>query len=145
MNWTNALLGGGVLYLALRRKTPSAAEVAALTQNWLDTVCSHNPAAVTALYAPDGVLVGTVAERIKRGRPDIRTYFDMFLAKEGLCGQVTSDTVQSFPGWAIHSGMYTFAWTENCEPTTVPARFTFVYVQTPYGWRIANHHSSALP
>jgi uncharacterized protein (TIGR02246 family) len=124
----------------------SARDVVALTSNWVATVCRHNPAAVAALYAPDGVLVGTVAQRIKQGRADIKTYFNTFLRKDGICGQFNSHLVQSYPGWAVHSGTYTFAWRENGRVVEVPARFTFVWCDVPgEGWRIANHHSSALP
>lgn len=120
----------------------SPGQVRALTANWVRTVCTHNPQAVVQLYAPDGVLVGTVAQRIKQGRPDIKSYFDMFLAKPNLCGSFYGpDVVQTYPGYAIHSGTYLFSWTG----TEVAARFTFVYCWTPEGWKIANHHSSALP
>jgi uncharacterized protein (TIGR02246 family) len=117
----------------------------ALSQRWLDTVCHHNPAAVTALYAEDAVLVGTVAQKIKQGRPAIKTYFDKFLAKKDLCGRFTAHLVQAYPGWAIHSGTYVFEWVEGGKRVVVPARFTFVWVATKDGWKIANHHSSALP
>tara|TARA_R110002167_G_scaffold273121_1_gene479450 strand:+ start:57 stop:269 length:213 start_codon:yes stop_codon:yes gene_type:complete len=36
-------------------------------QNWLDTVCKHNPADIVKLYAPDGVLLGTVAKTSRLG------------------------------------------------------------------------------
>jgi uncharacterized protein (TIGR02246 family) len=117
----------------------------ALSQHWLAAVCQHDPAAVAALYAPNGVLVGTVAQRIKQGRADIQGYFVRFLAKTGLCGRFTSHLVQPYPGWTIHSGTYVFEWSERGRRITVPARYTFVWVQTPEGWKIANHHSSALP
>ena len=120
----------------------SESQVRALSTNWLQTVCTHNPAAVVSLYAKDGVLVGTVAQRIKQGRADIKTYFDMFLAKPNLCGVFYGpDVVQSSKGYAIHSGTYLFSFAGQ----EVPARFTFVYCWTPQGWKIANHHSSALP
>ena len=120
----------------------NAQQVRALSQNWLATVCKHSPAAVVSLYAPEGVLVGTVAQRIKQGRADIKTYFDTFLTKPNLCGSfVGSDVVQSYPMWAIHTGNYVFRWNGG----EVLARYTFVYCWTREGWKIANHHSSALP
>jgi hypothetical protein len=41
-------------------------QIIALTHSRLAAVCRRNPAAVAAMYAPDGVLVGTVAQRIKQ-------------------------------------------------------------------------------
>jgi uncharacterized protein (TIGR02246 family) len=133
-------------------------DVRALGEQWMSAVCSRDPNAVVRLYAPDAVLVGTVAQRIKQSRADIRTYFERFLAKDGLCGQFDSHLTQTFPStnhtWSspqgqphmvIHSGTYTFAWRVGQRMTKVPARFTFVWVKLPEGWRIANHHSSVLP
>lgn len=117
----------------------------ALSAAWMSAVCAHDVRQVVSMYAADGVLVGTVAQRIKQGRPDIKLYFDRFLAKPGLCGRFDSHLLQNYAGWGIHSGTYTFAWTENGRPVVVPARYTFVWKGTPEGWRIANHHSSALP
>lgn len=124
---------------------PSDAEVMGWSDEWIQTVCRHNPNEVILRYAEDGVLVGTVAQKIKQGRAEIKTYFDMFLAKKDLCGTYTSHLVQAYDDWAIDSGTYTFTWKEGGKQVVVPARFTFVYRKTDEGWKIANHHSSALP
>ena len=47
--------------------------------------------------------------------------------------------------WGIHTGTYTFKWYEDGRQVVVPARYTIVWTMTPDGWRITNHHSSALP
>ena len=79
--------------------------------HWLKTVCAGNPAAVVALYAPDGILIGTVAQKIKCGRRAIRGYFDMFLKKPNLCGVIHETIYQHpAPGVCIASGTYTFSW-----------------------------------
>ena len=144
---TAALIGGGTYYAVNHFISPrlNPHQVHKLTQNWLRTVCRHNPIAVASLYAPDGILVGTVAQRIKQTPAEIKTYFDTFLAKDGICGNVTSSITQEYPGWAIDTGTYTFEWSENGKRVQVPARYTFVWRLTPKGWKIANHHSSALP
>jgi uncharacterized protein (TIGR02246 family) len=120
-------------------------EIIALGELWLQTVCGHDPAAVTALYAPDAVLVGTVAQTVKQGQREIKKYFNTFLTKENLCGEFQTHVLQRYRGWAIDSGLYVFQWEEDGVRTTLPARFSFVYRKTPHGWKIANHHSSALP
>ena len=109
-------------------------------------VCRHDREAVIGHYTEKGVLVGTVAQRIKFGHADIRKYFTRFLAKDGLKGKFgASSIVQRHLDWGIHTGTYTFTWRENGQPVVVPARYTFVWTLTPVGWRITNHHSSALP
>mgnify|MGYP003146750008 CR=1 FL=1 len=133
-------------YLKSRHPVPTKEQIIGLSDQWLMAVCSHNATAVADKYASNGILVGTVAERIKVGRKDIKTYFDRFLQKPALCGRFENHIVQLFDGLAINSGTYTFGWKEGEEEVFVPARFTFVYCYTPAdGWKIANHHSSALP
>ena len=144
---TAAIIGGGAYYVLDHFRSPilEPSQVRELTRHWLAAVCAHNPAAVAALYASDGILVGTVAQRIKQGPREIKTYFNTFLSNEGICGNITSSITQEYPGVVIDTGTYTFEWTENGKRIQVPARYTFVWRKTPKGWKIANHHSSALP
>jgi len=114
-------------------------------QNWLDTVCNHNPADIVKLYAPDGVLLGTVAKNIKIGRSEIKKYFDMFVKKKP-CGMITSMNVQRYGAVAIVDGTYTFELkSDKGGREKVPARYTFVLRQIDNKWYIATHHSSAQP
>jgi len=110
-------------------------------QHWLDTLCLHNPEAVTNLYNHDGVLLGTLADSIKYGRAEIRTYFDTFVQKEP-CGVITSISSINYGNVAIVNGTYTF---ELDGGEKVLARFTFVLKKTLTGWLINTHHSSIQP
>ena len=135
-----------------RKNTPETTKQ--FIQKWIDTVCQHNPQAIVDLYAPDGVLLGTVADNMKVGRQQIIEYFNMFVQKKP-CGQLTQINVQNFgPNYAIADGTYTFELTnEDGKVDSVPARFTFVLRKvvggpnTPNrgGWVIASHHSSKQP
>ena len=49
--------------------------ISTLVQNWLNTLAMHDPLDVVHLYAPDGILLGTIAENIKVGRDEIRSLF----------------------------------------------------------------------
>jgi uncharacterized protein (TIGR02246 family) len=113
-------------------------------QFWLDTLCQHDPEAVVNLYIPEGVLLGTLAENIKYGRPEIRTYFDTFVTKKP-CGVITSMSSVTYDSVAVVNGTYLFELEENGESLQVPARFTFVLVMREGGWLIDTHHSSAQP
>ena len=46
---------------------------------------------------------------------------------------------------AINSGYYTFSWIKDGETKSLPARYTFTYVNDGGRWLIVDHHSSALP
>ena len=148
MNFLGPALGAATTYAVMKASAPSKPTpqfVAQLGNNWLAAVCSHDPVRVTDLYCMDGILIGTVAQQIKRGRPEIRSYFDEFLTNKGICGAFDSRIIQTYPGWGIDSGTYTFRWTQDGEEVVVPARYSFVYRLTPGGWKIQNHHSSAIP
>ena len=149
-------LGGVVAYkmwCAYEAKQNNPEVIEEVIQNWLDTVCRHNPQDIVDLYASDGVLLGTVAKTMKVGRAEIIEYFNMFVEKRP-CGKFTEINVQNFGNnYAVADGTYTFKLTEDGETTEVPARFTFVLRKvvggpnTPNrgGWLIASHHSSANP
>jgi uncharacterized protein (TIGR02246 family) len=127
--------------LSVFNQRPSAQ---AFVQHWLDTVCTHNPIAITNLYLTDGVLLGTVAENIKYGQGEIRSYFDMFVQKQP-CGVITSISSADYHGVSVVNGNYVFELNEGGTISQVPARFTFVLKQVGGGWRIDTHHSSAQP
>ena len=123
--------------LSLFNQRPSAE---AFVQHWLDTVCSHDPLAITNLYLSDGVLLGTVAKTIKYGQSQIRSYFDMFVQKQP-CGVITSISSATYNDIAVVNGTYTF----DVEGEKVPARFTFVLKNVGHNWMIDTLHSSVQP
>lgn len=131
-------------------------EIRKLTERWLYTInhrMGPEPEKVTAeLYARQGILVGTLAEEIYKGRTEIEQYFKHFFTKPGLRGEISTrhesyvQLFRSHPGIAINSGMYTFFWKEGNVEKPHLARFTFVYEQQANGyWLIVNHHSSLQP
>jgi uncharacterized protein (TIGR02246 family) len=114
-------------------------------QHWLDTVCKHNANDIVNLYAPDGVLLGTVAKTIKNGHGELMQYFNMFVTKQP-CGEIDSYYVQDYGDIAIVDGTYTFELNNDYGGRdSVPARFTFVLRKINGGWKIATHHSSVNP
>ena len=140
--------GLAVLYLyhqnKKRQNNPTA--IKKVIQNWLDTVCKHNPQAIVDLYAKDGVLLGTVAETMKVGRERIAEYFNMFVEKKP-CGVFTEVNIQNFGSdYAVADGTYDFTLVnEEGEKDVLSARFTFVVRKIDGVWKIASHHSSVNP
>tara|TARA_R110000851_G_scaffold86327_5_gene187464 strand:+ start:13702 stop:14076 length:375 start_codon:yes stop_codon:yes gene_type:complete len=114
-------------------------------QHWVDTVCKHNARDIVNLYAPDGILLGTVAENIKDGQTEIMEYFDMFVTKKP-CGVIDTYYVQEYGDIAIVDGTYTFELNDDYgSRDSVPARYTFVLRKVNGEWKIATHHSSVNP
>lgn len=105
---------------------------------WMQTLCEGSVDQVLALYTPGAVLLPTYDDRILRGHRQLRSYFEAFTQRPGLCGRI-DEVVEQGP---VHSGIYTFRWRENGRRMQVVARFTFVF--TPSG-QICTHHSSVLP
>jgi uncharacterized protein (TIGR02246 family) len=138
------MFGHNTLGIPMDNKLLARPSAQDFIQTWLDTVCTHDPLAITNLYLSDGVLLGTVAQTIKYGQSEIRSYFDMFVQKKP-CGIITSISSSEYHGVAVVNGTYVFELTDDGETTQVPARFTFVLKQMGNGWLIDTHHSSAQP
>jgi uncharacterized protein (TIGR02246 family) len=117
-----------------------------LVLNWLETLCTGNVDKVVSLYATDGVLLGTVAESIAQGKPQIRKYFEMF-TKSQPCGKITSIIEQDLGAIKVFDGTYDFNLTDpdTGVKSTVSARYTFVFQYVAGSWLIATHHSSKNP
>jgi|TARA_R110000824_G_scaffold25139_1_gene87854 uncharacterized protein (TIGR02246 family) len=139
-------LGVYTAYKFMLRKQNNPETIKKVIQNWLDTVCKHNPQAIVDLYAPDGVLLGTVAKTMKVGRNEIIGYFNMFVEKQP-CGIFKQVNIQNFGSdYAVADGTYDFnLLNDEGEKDVVAARFTFVLRKIKGVWKIAAHHSSVNP
>ena len=119
--------------------------VSDLVKTWINTLATFNPEAVVNLYAPDGILLGTIAENIKVGRDEILTYFNMFVQKQPV-GMINTMYIQDGGSCKVADGIYTFTLTDSLgKKTEVIARYTFVFKQYMDEWKIASHHSSKQP
>jgi len=119
----------------------SDVEIAKLFDRWNSAVQSGDPKKVTKLYDEKAILLPTVSNKVRHNHSEIEDYFRHFLAK-GPRGKIYESNVRFFGDIAINSGLYIFTF-ENGE--IVKARFTFVYAHKGEGWRIVEHHSSAMP
>ena len=113
-------------------------------ENWLKIVSKHKPKDIVNLYTKDGVLLGTLADNIKKGRGHVIEYFNEFVKKKPT-GEITSFFVQESKDFAIVDGTYTFHLIDNGQLDSIPARFTFVLKNMNGKWLIATHHSSKQP
>ena len=127
--------------------SPSSA-VRSLPTVWAQAVSKGEVGPVLALYAPNAVLVPTFSRTILRGAPELSQYFREFLARPGLRCRIDNELVQDIsPTCQVTSGDYTFSQRLRGKGRKViRARFTYVLARDNKGaWKIATHHSSALP
>ncbi len=113
-----------------------------LFARWNAALATGNPDAVTSLYADDAILLPTVSNQVRHNHEEIRDYFVSFLAKEPQ-GVIDEANVRFLAdNLAINSGVYTFTFGNGDQVT---ARFTYLYRLIDGVWKIAEHHSSAMP
>ena len=117
-------------------------EVLGLFDQWNAALATLDPDAVTALYTENGILLPTVSNQVRQNPEEIRDYFVAFLKKSPQ-GKIDEANVRILSDThATNSGVYTFTFGDG---STVTARFSYLYVQTDGGWKIMQHHSSAMP
>jgi uncharacterized protein (TIGR02246 family) len=118
------------------------ADVLGLFDQWNTALSTLNPDTVTALYADNAVLLPTVSNQVRHNHEEIRDYFVGFLQKspqsvvDEFNVNILSDT------HVTNSGVYTFTFGDGSK---VSARFSYLYVASDDGWKILQHHSSAMP
>ena len=125
--------------------SPTArAEIAALLSQWCAALESGNATQVTALYAEDATLLPTISNQTRNSLPEIRAYFDQFMALRPKA-RMRTQNISVYERIAINSGVYSFQTTTDGVTRDLVCRFTFVYRKDPTGWRIIEHHSSMMP
>ena len=53
--------------------------------------------------------------------------------------------IRIYGSTAVNTGYYTFSFVRDGEARTLPARYSFTYVNQGKNWMIVDHHSSAMP
>ena len=166
-------------------------EVAAQFDLWNSTLQTGDPEKVASLYAPDGVLLPTVSNKVRPDHASKVDYFTAFLKLKPF-GTINESHVRFLnpqKTLAANSGVYTFklqkedgpaevrlgalcwaapglrcAWQRFgatcllrfllCLPSHPPsassapqvqARYSYIYRKIDGVWKIAEHHSSAMP
>src|SRR5262245_64282980 len=121
-------------------------DVAAATAKWGEVLAQQNPDTITALYAKDGVLWGTLSPTVRTGPEPIRAYF---VAAFGALPQIKvtfgDQLIRVYGNTAVNTGYYTFAYTKDGEAKTLPARYSLTFVKDGDSLMIVDHHSSSVP
>ena len=121
-------------------------DVAAATAKWAEVFVLDDPDPILSLYDTEGVLWGTISPT-RRDTPDaLRDYFvKAFKALPGHKVTFGDQLIRVYGNTAINTGYYTFSFVKDGNPTSLPARYSFVYVKHNGAWKIVDHHSSKSP
>jgi uncharacterized protein (TIGR02246 family) len=140
------VVGGALLLIAANAFAGPKEDVAAATAKWGETLGQDDPDKVLALYATDAVLWGTLSPTVRSDRAALRDYFvSAFKLLPGLKVSFGEQLIRVYGNTAVNTGYYTFAYTKDGEPKTLPARYSIVFVKDGQNWMIVDHHSSAMP
>jgi uncharacterized protein (TIGR02246 family) len=121
-------------------------DVAAASTKWAAALAENDPDKVLSLYAQDAVLWGTLSPTVRSNPASLRDYFvNAFKALPGLKVAFGEQLIRIYGSTAVNTGYYTFSFVRDGEAKTLPARFSFTYVNMGKNWMIVDHHSSAMP
>ncbi|WP_245821665.1 SgcJ/EcaC family oxidoreductase [Lentzea waywayandensis] len=124
---------------------PTPEQVKALFADWNNALATGDAQKVADRYAPNAVLLPTVSNQVRSTRAEIVDYFEHFLLNKPSGEILDSHVAVLDADDAIDAGTYRFSLTQEGKPSTVDARYTFVYEKIGGKWLIVNHHSSAMP
>jgi uncharacterized protein (TIGR02246 family) len=141
---TGLLLFNSPAYADTNCPTVTKADIAALFEQWDQSLQTGKPSEVAKNYADDAILVPTVSNKVRHTHPEIEDYFQRFLRLKPD-GRIEEQNIQIYCDVAVNSGIYTFAVVKEGQPSEVKARFTFVYRKVGDRWLIVDHHSSGMP
>ncbi|KAG7344778.1 calcium/calmodulin dependent protein kinase II association-domain containing protein [Nitzschia inconspicua] len=113
-----------------------------LFQLWNNALATGDPAQVAARYSKNAILLPTVSDTPRKTKESITDYFVSFL-KNKPQGVITQGVTMAGEDWCEDAGVYEF--TMGATGDKVLARYSFVYVKEDGEWKIAHHHSSAMP
>lgn len=114
----------------------------AFNQSWQ----TRDPNKVTALFAPDAVLLATVSDTPRTTHAGIRDYFVDFLKKAPV-GHIDTGTTVIDCNMAARMGTWSIDLTDpkTHKHSTAHARYTFIYRYSGGRWWIEHLHSSLMP
>ncbi|MFL6572859.1 MAG: SgcJ/EcaC family oxidoreductase [Burkholderiales bacterium] len=139
-------LGASLLTVSSVALAGPKEDVAAATAKWAQTLGQNDPDKVLVLYAGDGVLWGTLSPTVRADQAALRDYFvAAFKVLPGLKVTFGEQLIRVYGNTAVNTGYYTFSYTKDGEPRTLPARYSLTFVKAGESWMIVDHHSSAMP
>lgn len=134
----------GVEYTDTQFEKDERAAVRRASAAWETSINQRKPLVTVGLYDNDFYLYATLKNKIK-SFDNLVEYFTVLSKKQDMNVKFDNQNIRVYGSVAVNSGLYTFSFTKDGKKVSIPARYTFVYLLTPEGWRIVDHHSSELP
>ncbi|MDE3016032.1 MAG: DUF4440 domain-containing protein [Pseudomonadota bacterium] len=148
----NSLIAGSLAAIALLLAFPALAtpkekapDVRDALKQWVAAVESGSVDDITDLYDSHAVMISAFRQLPVTTHAELVRYYRKVEANPDAKIDIIEQHPRTFGNFAVNSGLYTFHYTEDGEPVTVPARFTFVYILEGGKWVIIDHHSSLVP
>jgi uncharacterized protein (TIGR02246 family) len=130
---------------ALPKENLAMSEAYSVVERWADTFNAGDVDAITALYAPEATIWGTLGQVITTQPDEIRGYFDSAF-RAGLKVKLQPFVIHALgDDGVIVAGHYEFSRIADSQAATFPARYSFVLARVDDGWLIAHEHSSLVP
>lgn len=123
----------------------TAPDVNMALAEWVAAVESGDAGKVVALYDNDAIFFSTFAVKPMKTQEARLEYYKKAVAEPDVKIDVLESHPHVYGNVAVNSGLYTFHYTQDGEPMTVPARFSFTYILRDGKWVIIDHHSSKVP
>ena len=143
-----AIVALGLLFGCQSMPAPETAkaQIAEVTQKWIDGMTRHDIESVVALYDSDAILWGTRSPTLRDKPTTVREYFNILKTVPPSYKAVLGEEhIRVYGDMAINTGTYTFSEVRDGKEVKRPARFSFVYRYHDGRWLIVDHHSSAVP
>lgn len=121
------------------------AEVDDQIEVWKSAVESGNVDAIMGLYDRSAVMISTFMQKPMTRRAQIKDYYKQVVKNPDVHVEIEETHPRVYGAAAVNSGRYTLSYTQDGEPVSIPARFSFTYVQKDGKWIIVDHHSSRVP
>ena len=129
----------------INANVPSKREIAALFDDWNQTLQTGGPNDVAELYAEDAIVEPTDSNAIRTNRVEIANFISDFQTRRprATVNEQHIDVLSSTT--AINSGICTFDIIREGQPDFMVTRYSFVYEKIGGKWLIKSQHASAMP
>lgn len=150
-SWGTALLGLCALLFTLGPAAPAGAgpreDALAVIDRWVQAFGASDVDAITALYAPDALFMGTGSRTVVTEPAGIRQYFEQaLLTQRPRSAKVLESTVMvASDTVVIVNGLDVTYATRDGKTVENPGRFTFVVARRSGTWQIVHFHRSTVP
>jgi uncharacterized protein (TIGR02246 family) len=122
-------------------------EALAVLQKWVDAFAASDVDAITSLYAPDALFMGTGSKEVVTDPAEIRRYFEgAILTRRPRAAPISSQHVMVLADNAVLvTALNDSTGVLDGKPFSNPGRVTFVIAQRGPAWKIVHFHRSAMP